>query len=108
MSKSLYIQLAPIALKPGVDEAQLLAASDRFEKNFVKSQSGIVQRRLLRSKAGGYADLVVFESKAAADKVLEAEMSSPFCEEYFSIMAMPDASVPDMGVLSFELIKTYD
>lgn len=49
-----------------------------------------------------------FESKAAADKVWENEMNSPDCAAFFSIMEMPDDSTADMGVLSFEPVKTYE
>jgi hypothetical protein len=108
MSKTTYIQLAPIALKPGVSETQLLQASDMFDKAFVKKQDGIIRRHLLRAKTGGYADLVFFESKQAADKVRENEMSSPNCAAFFSIMEVPDETAVDMGVLSFEPIKTYE
>jgi hypothetical protein len=108
MSTSTYIMLAPATLKPGVDEKTLIAASDAFDRDFVKKQKGVLRRQLLRTKHGGYADLVTFESKEAADKVIEAEMTSPDCAKLFSLMEMPDASVPDMGVLSFELIKTYE
>jgi hypothetical protein len=100
--------LAPIRLKEGLDEAALVAASDTFETKFVKQQRGIVRRLPLKAKDGSYADLVFFESKAAADKVIEAEASSQECLFYFSIMQTPDESLPDMGVLSFEHVKTYE
>jgi hypothetical protein len=40
--------------------------------------------------------------------VLEAELASPECAAYFSLMETPDENLPDMGVLSFEHIKTYE
>ncbi len=108
MEKTLYIQLAPITLKRGFDEAALIEASDAFDRDFVSKQKGVLRRQLVRARSGGYADLVFFESKDAADKVWEAEASSPECAVFFSIMEAPDPSQPDMGVLSFELIKTYE
>jgi hypothetical protein len=105
---TLYVQLAPIRLRPGVDEAALVKASDVFERNFVKKQEGIVRRYLLRAKHGGYADLVFFESKAAAEKVAEAEQTSEECAAFGSIMEAADETLPDMGILSFEHIKTYE
>ena len=102
----MFVMLAPTRLKPGVDEATMLAASDRFETDFVSKQSGIIRRHLLRDGKGGYADLVFFESKETADKVIEAEMTSPDCALLFSLLEM-DEGQPDMGVLSFEQIKAY-
>jgi hypothetical protein len=103
----MYIMLAPARLKPGVDEATMISASDKFETDFVRKQAGIVRRHLLRGKDGDYADLVFFESKEAADRVIEAEMTSPDCALFFSLMEM-DESAPDIGVLAFEQIKSYD
>ena len=108
MTEAKYVVLAPIRLKAGVSEAGLVAASDTFEANFVKKQRGIIKRLLLKAKDGSYADLVFFESKGDADKVMEAEASSPDCLEFFGVMEAPDESLPDMGVLSFEHVKTYE
>jgi hypothetical protein len=105
MENLMYVMLAPIELKPGVDEKSFLSASDRFEADFVRNQPGIVRRHLLRAKYGGYADLVFFESKEAANRVLEAEATSPECAIFFGLMVMPDD--PDMGVLSYEEVKVY-
>lgn len=103
-----YVMLAPIRLKEGIDESALLAASDTFEAGFVRKQRGILKRLLLRAKDGTYADLVFFASKADAERVLEAESTSKECLDFFTIMKAPDENLPDMGVLSFEHVKTYE
>lgn len=105
MTSSIHMLLAPFKLKTGKTDAELIAASDAFEANFVKLQKGILGRQLLREKPGHYADLVVFESRDAAEAVILAELSSPHCGEYFSIMDMDDAT--SLNVLSFDLIKNY-
>jgi hypothetical protein len=108
MHKMMYIQLVPAQLKEGVDEAQLLDASDAFQRNFVSNQKGIIRRILVRAKHGGYADIVFFESKEDADRVADAEASSEHCAALFQLMQPPDPSLPDMGVLSFEHLRTYE
>jgi hypothetical protein len=108
MAKDFYVMLAPIELKDGVDEAALIAASDAFEVDFASRHKGIVRRLLLRAEHGGYADLVFFESKADADRVAQAEAASAACMAYFKIMKTPDEGQPDMGVLGFEHVKTYE
>jgi hypothetical protein len=108
VGKKFYIQLAPIKLHAGTDEKALLAASDAFQTGFVSKQAGVIRRFLLRGTDGDYADLVFFESKDAADRVARAEQTSQECLDFFKIMEMPDESVPDMGVLSFEHVKTYE
>lgn len=108
MPQHLYICLAPGKLKPGITEADLIKASDKFDAEFVKKQQGIVKRQMLRGENGQFADLVTFASKEAAGKVMEAEQTSPVCHEFFSIFEMPENPDPNMGVICFELIKTYD
>ncbi len=103
-----YIHLAPIRLKAGVDEAQLLRTSDAFQENFVSKQPGILERILVRVKHGGYADLVFFESEDAAARVAQAELDSAQCQSYFEILEPPDPHAPDMGVMSFEPMKRYE
>lgn len=106
MTKAPYVQLAAMRLRQGVDERTLIEASDAFERDFVRKQSGVVKRVLLRNEDGSYADLVFFESKDAAARVAAAEMSSEACQRLFALMEPPDA--PEMGVLSFEHLKTYE
>jgi hypothetical protein len=108
MTKSMYVQLAPIQLKDGVDEKTLLEASDAFQVSFVGKQQGIMKRLLLKGTDGGYADLVFFASKDDADRVAPLEATSAECLEFFKIMEAPDESLRDMGVLSFEHVKTYE
>lgn len=108
MKHASYIQLAPIQLKPGVGEAELLATSAAFQEHFVSKQQGIIRRILVRAKHGGYADLVFFEDKAAADRVAEAHATSEHCQALFDLLLPLDASLPDMGVLSFEHVATYE
>ena len=108
MKNTMYIQLAPIQLKEGIDEAKLLESSEVFQRNFVSKQQGVLRRILVKAKHGGYADLVFFESKDAADRVAEAEAPSEHCLALFQILQPPDPSLPDMGVLSFEHVKTYE
>lgn len=104
----MYIQLAPGKLKAGVTEEAALKASDEFEENFVKHQKGIIKRIFLKGKDGTYADLVFFESKEAADRVAEVEQQGhPACQAFFDLWEM-DVTKPDMGILSFEHIKTYE
>jgi hypothetical protein len=103
----MYIQLAPGKVKAGVDEQTLLKASDEFDANFVQKQKGIIKRILMKGKDGTYADLVFFESKEAADRVAEVEQAGhPACMAFFQLFEM-DETKPDMGVLSFEGMKTY-
>ena len=67
-----------------------------------------MRRILLKDGRGGYADLVFFESEDAFRRVAEAEATSEHCQALFQLMVPPDPSLPDMGVLSFQHVKTYE
>lgn len=108
MATRMYVQLAPIRLKDGIDEQALLQASHAFQRDFVGKQQGILKRMLLKAKDGIYADLVFFQSRNDAERVARIEETSQECLEFFRIMQAPDESLPDMGVLSFEHVQTYE
>jgi hypothetical protein len=108
MKQTMHVVLAQMQLKPGVDEAKLLQASEAFQEHFVTKQQGILRRILLKDGRGGYADLVFFESEEHFNRVVEAEATSEHCQALFALMAPPDAGVPDMGLLRFQHLKTYE
>jgi hypothetical protein len=60
--------LAPIKLAKGKTEADLLSASDRFQKEFAKDQAGILRRELVRTAKGQYIDIVQFRSAEDAQE----------------------------------------
>lgn len=97
----MHIALAPFRLKGGVSQDELVAASDDFEREFVRQQDGIVRRILVRDGAGGFADVVFFADEAAIARVVEAEQNSPVCAAFLSIMDGDDAH------RVYEVIKSY-
>ncbi|PZF83331.1 hypothetical protein [Jiangella anatolica] len=97
----MLIALVPFALKPDVSEDALLDLSERFEKEFVAEQDGIVRRVLLKD-GDSYADLVFFRDQESIDRVMEAERTSPVCAEFFSAMAS------DGSYRLYQVLKSYD
>lgn len=98
----MHIAIAPFRLKDGIDQNELLTASDGFEEDFVSTQTGIIRRILVRDDHGGFADIVFFEDLAAIDRVLEAEQNSEVCAKFFSIMEDDDSH------RVFEVLKVYE
>ena len=83
--------LAPIKLAKGKTEADLIAASDQFEKDFVSQYPAVLRREMICVGEGEYMDIVQFSSKEEAEEVIKAEMGSPLCAEFFSVMDMSNA-----------------
>lgn len=108
MKQAHYVLLAPFRLAEGVTEAQLLERSAAFQEHFVKSQPGIRRRVLVKAEQGGYADLVFFESKEAAGRVMAAEATSEHFHALLALAAPPDAARPDGGLLAFDVVAAYE
>lgn len=98
--------LAPIKLAAGKSETDLLAASARFQQEFVNAQPGILRRELVRKSDGTYLDIVQFRSTEDAMVVMEAEKDSTVCHVFFSIMEMDDGS-ESADIEFYESLETY-
>ena len=85
------LELATITLADGATEAQLLAASDHFQRAFLSGQDGFLRRDMVRRGDGTYSDVILWESRAHADAVFEKAQKSEACGAYFGLMKMdPD------------------
>ncbi len=82
--------IAPIKLAAGKTEADLLAASDMFQRDFVANEPGVLRRELSRKPDGTYLDIVQFRSEADCADVIKREMESPACAAFFAVMDMSD------------------
>ena len=98
--------IAPIKLAAGKSEADLLAASAKFQQQFVSQQPGLIRRELVRKCEGEYLDIVQFASQEDAEAIIEKEMQSPECHEFFSVMdmTMDDESG---GIDFYPSLETY-
>ncbi len=84
--------LATIKLAKGKSEEDLLAASAKFEAEFVSKQPGVLRRELVRKSDGTYLDIVQFRSAEDMNDVIELEKTSAVCHEFFAVMDTSDDS----------------
>ncbi len=100
--------LAPIKLAAGKTEADLLAASDRFQSEFCNHQPGLIRRELVRKSDGEYLDIVQFRSMEDAEAVIEKEKESAACHAFFAVMDM-DMETGDASdsIDFFQSLVTY-
>ncbi len=94
----MQIVIAPGRLKEGVTEAEMLAASERFQEEFVVHHPGVLRRMLVADGSGGYADIVLFANEQAIAEVMEAEQSSEVCHAFMALW--DDADMTTYRVLS--------
>jgi hypothetical protein len=85
---TIIVELAEINLADGCGEAELRAASDAFQADFLRHQPGFLGRELLRGAEGAFYDLVHWQDQASADAIMAAAMQSPACAAYFAVMRM--------------------
>lgn len=81
----MQIVIAPGRLKDGVAEEAMLAASDRFQREFVVDHPGVLRRVLVTDAGGRYADIVFFADEAAVAEVMAAEQTNEVCHEFMSL-----------------------
>jgi hypothetical protein len=101
------VEYAKFTLKEGVTETQVIAASNKFQEDFLIEQSGYIKRDLLHLEGRDWVDIVYWASKEDAHKVLKVCEKNPICGEYFSIMEPFDPKIPNGGVIHLELVKSY-
>jgi hypothetical protein len=101
------LEWAPFELKPGVAEADLLAASDALQTEFLEQQPGFIRRELLRGKDRQWVDTVYWRSLEAAEAASRLVMDSPVCLRYFELMIMPENDDPNAGISHFAHVRTY-
>ena len=90
--------LAPIKLAANRSEADLLAASQVFQDDFVAAEPGVLRRELVRTGEATYIDIVQFRSKADMEDVMEKEKASPVCHAFFAVMDMSAESESDLAI----------
>jgi len=107
MNADLTIEMATFTMADGFTEEALLAASEKLEREFLSRTDGYMGRVLVRKDAGGWADIVFWQSEAHASKAMEAVASSAACRAYFECMKEADHDDPHNGVSLFRAVKTY-
>jgi hypothetical protein len=100
------VEIANITLAAGKTEADLIAASDRFQKDFLAGQPGFLRRELVRLDDTHFADIVHWRSLEEAHAVGERIASSGACQLYFAVMAF-DPEKPMDGVTHYASLATY-
>ena len=80
------LEVAKIRLRADASEADLLGASERFQRDFLDKQPGFIRRELLRLDDRNYLDLVHWRNAADATSVLQHTADSPSAQAYFSLM----------------------
>lgn len=106
MEQGLVVEWAPFTVRPGVSDAELAAASDVLQREFLAAAPGFVARDLLRG--GGereWVDLVLWRDRESAERVTKAAFESPVCLKYFALMEQN--ADPAAGVQHFAVRRRY-
>jgi len=105
MTKKVTV-LAPAKLGKDFTEADMLAASKKFQDEFVSKEPGILRRELVKAADGSYIDIVQFRSQEDLEDVLEKEMKSDVCKEFFGVMDLSDWD-PDAPMPVYQVLETF-
>jgi len=99
--------LVPIKLAKGKAEADLIAASNKFQIDFAGKQPGLIRRELIRKTNGEYLDIVQFRSEKDAEDIIEKEQASPACHEFFSVIEMNTDTGENEIIEFYQSLVTY-
>ena len=91
------MEFAAYKLATGKSEAELLAASDLLERDFLAPQKGFLRRDLIRKDDGSYVDVIVWQSRADFAAAFELAKTSTAAAHYFAHMHV-DPDAPHGGV----------
>ncbi len=80
------IEFARFRLRAGISPAELVAASSAMQAGFLDKVPGFSRRELLHLGGRDYADLVHWESRAAAEAALKQARTSPEAGACFGLM----------------------
>lgn len=108
MTHNVVVEWAPFEVRPGVDEVELIAASEALQDDFLSHQRGFIRRELLKGLNGHWVDLAIWESRDAADQAVRNAAESPACFRYFQLMADAGHDDPGAGVLLLERMRVYE
>jgi len=103
----MVVEWAPFRLLDGVEEAELFAASEALQADFLATRQGFLRRELVHLEDDRWGDLVYWQDEAAARQAMESAASSPVCFRYFKLMADADHQEPGEGVQLLAVRRTY-
>ncbi len=85
MNQSLTVEVVLFKLKPGVEEAAFVRASDALLP-VLRAMSGFVRRELLKGEDGQWIDLVHWNSLAEAQAAAEQVPHLPACHPFLGMI----------------------
>ena len=100
------VELATIRLAKGRSEADLLAASQTFQSEFLDGQDGFIRRELVRRAEGDYVDIIHWQSRKHADAVMAKIEGSEAVARYFSLMDFDPEKMKE-AVLHCESVQVH-
>lgn len=101
------LEFAAFIKAAGLTDADLLAASETFEREFVTHQPGYLGRILVKKSDTEWADVVLWQSRTYAEAVVEAAMSSAACAAWFQCMVNASTDEPSASCQHFEVAGLY-
>jgi heme-degrading monooxygenase HmoA len=97
------VEISQFQLAKGVDEQSFLNAANAVQENFLKKQSGFIDRELLRAENGQWVDILHWKTAADAQRAAKEAMNNPTAAEFFQ--KMDPASVKMMHLEQMRIYR---
>lgn len=79
-------EIGRFRLKPGTTESTLMAACRQMEAYHLQRQEGFIDHQVIRLDDGLYLDLVVAQSRDAAERICGSWIGQSHCEAFLALI----------------------
>ena len=100
--KKLIVEVAQFKLAEGVSEEEFLKEAEAVQKGFLEKQSGYIDRELLKTEDGLWADVLHWKTMKEAQKAAEVMMGNPAAQGF-----MQKIDPSSVKMLHLEQVKNW-
>jgi heme-degrading monooxygenase HmoA len=98
----MIIELAQFKTKSGVNDAEVLGASQEAHDGFLAKQKGYISRELLKSSEGEWIDIVHWETIEDAQTAMNSFMGHHSTKRFAEIV-----DPPSIKMMHLKVVKKY-
>lgn len=94
------LEIALFQLKKDISKEQFISYSENFQKEFVHQQEGFIERKLVHSENGVWADIVTWRDMECATSVETKMGGNPHVLKYMNCLESDSIKLYRMNILN--------
>lgn len=93
------VEIALFKIQENISDDSFISLSKKFNENFVIEQNGFIERKLVKSEKGIWADIVTWETMDCAMQVEKNMSNSSYAREYMSCIKENSVIIHRMSII---------